>query len=654
MRYASAVCLAVLLLAASASADVRLPDIIGTNMVIQQGVPVPVWGWAEPGEKVSVAVGANKAEAVADAAGKWSCRLGVMKASDQPVEMTVSGKNTLTLKNILVGDVWLCAGQSNMAWPMSVAKNGEEEIKKADYPSIRLFVIRAPRQEEPRDDFLGYPGTKVPGGQWWVCNPKNIAQFSAVAYYFGRNLLTELKRPIGLIGEGIGGTSIEEWTSQETFKTDPELSAYPAKIADYEKKYVELKADYDKKSEAWRAAPEKDRPKYAPTRPLQPWEAYGGLYNALIEPLAKTPMTGILWYQGENNVNDGAGYAKMFPAMIRSWRRTFAQGDLPFLFVQLPNIGDRLADFNRTFGISELREAQMAALPLPRTAMIVTIDVGEAHSAHPVDKVPVGDRLARAALALAYGQNIVNPFCPLFESMKVEGPKLTVKFKFAEGGLVARGDKPVGFAIAGTDGKYFTADAVIAGDTVALTSDKVPAPVSVRYAWTLNPEVNLYNKADLPVSPFRAGEKPADKGIAWSDPGKDGLQLGIRLTKQTVGALREIEAEITVKNAGKAPLTINTWDLAGGYFGLVVLDPAGAPVPKVPPPMPAPQPGAPGYEKWQEQHKACDKVLKPGETFSFTCNTSINLTRPDGTYTIRFTHSGVTTPGVEVLLKAGK
>ena len=509
MRRTTAVCMTTLAMTAPSWADVRLPAIIGNNMVIQQGEPVPVWGWAEPGEKVSVAIGDNKADAVADAAGKWSCRLTAMRPSDQPVEMMVTGKNALTVKNILVGEVWLCAGQSNMGLTLSNATDGAEEAKKADYPSIRLFVIRTPREAEPRDDFLGHPGSKVPGGQWMVCNPKNTAQFSAVAYFFGRKLLGDLKRPVGLVEEGWGSTAIEGWTPLATFKTDPDLADYPAKIAAYENQYPGLKADFDKKLADWQAASEKDRAKYPPVPPIRPELTYGGIYNAIVSPLRWTPMAGVIWYQGEQNVGDAAGYGRMFPAMIRAWRKNFRREDLPFLFVQLPNINVPTSDPNRPSSIAELRHAQSAALALPRTAMVVAIDVGEANNVHPPNKLPVSERLERAALAMVYKQDIANAFCPVFDSMKVEGPKLIVNFKHAEGGLVVKGDKLAGFAIAGAGGKYFWANAVVEGESVVLTCEKVPVPLSVRYGWANNPELNLFNKAGLPAAPFYSGESPA-------------------------------------------------------------------------------------------------------------------------------------------------
>ncbi len=497
---------------AVASADVSLPSILSNNMVLQQGVKIPIWGTASAGENVSVSIGDNHAEATADAGGNWKCFLDPMPPGDQPAEMTVRGKNSIAVRNILIGEVWFCAGQSNMGWTLSRSKDAEKEIAEANYPSIRLYR----------------------GGQWMVCNPKNAGPFSAVAYYFGRHIHRELHRPVGLLMAGIGGTSIEQWTSMDAFENDPTLSEFPDMIREDIASFDEEKAKHDQKTEKWRATTQAivtTRPAlaraqpgnglpYAPKALVNPKDWYGGIHAGTVERARQMAIAGVLWYQGENNVGMAERYSRLFPSFIRHLRKDFGREDLPFLFVQLPNLGQPASDPNRQASWAELRAVQAQALSIPNTFMVVTIDVGEAKNVHPPDKLPVGTRLAVAALATVYDRKPEGLYSsPMFESMKVDGSKVIVKFKNADGGLITTdGQNPTGFAIAGADERYFWADATIDGESVMLTTDKVPFPATVRYAWADNPKVNLCNRSNLPAAPFMAGEefKPVDRRLVSS------------------------------------------------------------------------------------------------------------------------------------------
>ncbi|MCL2641248.1 MAG: sialate O-acetylesterase [Phycisphaerales bacterium] len=501
--------------------DVKLARFVGDHMVLQRNAKCTIWGTASPDEKITVVFAGNTVQTSASPDGKWSCQLPPMEANVAPQEMTVTGNNVITVKNILVGDVWFCAGQSNMGWQLAWSENGAEEAAKADHPALRFFPCQGSKADVPQDDVKHY--------QWTQCNPKSANTFSAVAYYFGKKLNADLKVPIGLIGAGYGGTAIEQWMAEETYKTDPTLAGFAAIFAAKEAAFPKLKEEWDKKQAQWEAKkaeilatnpaakPGAGIP-YGPNPIYPPSDFNYKLYNSTVSPLRNVSVAGFIWYQGESNVGDAPGYAKQFPAMIRHWRKHIGHGeggDLPFLFVQIADGATTgTADQpNRLNGMSELRASQLTALALPKTAMVVTLDVCEANNAHPKYKEPVGSRLAIAALAVKYGKEIPNYSSPLMESMKSDGGNLVLKFKFADGGLVSKENqntpknaKLTGFAVAGADGKFFLADAKIDNDTITVSSSDVKAPVSVRYAWGLVPAYTIWNKADLPLGTFQAGE----------------------------------------------------------------------------------------------------------------------------------------------------
>ncbi|HVW62811.1 MAG TPA: sialate O-acetylesterase [Puia sp.] len=620
-------------------AQVRLPRLIRDSMVLQRDAKVNIWGWASNGEKVTVRFRDKTYRTSADNEGKWTVSLSPAGAGG-PYTMEITGKNKITLHDILVGDVWICSGQSNMVHQMRLhSVRYQQEIDQADYPEIRQFWI-------PTITALQGPQTDLPAGSWRSANPHDVPDFSAVAYFFAKDLYEKYHIPIGLINASVGGTPIEAWTSEEGLKTFPGIvntieknkdTAYTTSLtrrslntntrspapqdkglsapvpwydpacnpkewrqinipgywedqgirdlngAVWYRKEIDVPASmaqqpakvflgrivdadflyingtlvgnttymYPQRRYAVPAGllkPGKnlfvirvinnsgkggfvpDKP-YAliagndtidlkgywqykvgevfPPRPhawgngFSAQDQPAALYNAMLAPLTRYAIKGFVWYQGESNTSRAAGYARIQPAMIADWRNKWAQGDLPFLYVQLPGFGD----YNYLPAESqwaELREAQSNALSLPNTAMAVAIDLGEWNDIHPDRKKEVGDRLALAAEKLAYGENIVYAG-PTLRSSTIEGNKIVISFDNAGSGLITNdGETPQEFAIAGADRKFIWADARIDGDKVIVWNDEIKDPKYVRYAWADDPvNPNLYNKEGLPASPFR-------------------------------------------------------------------------------------------------------------------------------------------------------
>lgn len=490
-------------------ADIRLPAIFGSGMVLQRDRPIPVWGWASPGEKVSVDFDGGRGVAEADAGGRWRVELPA-HAAGGPYTLRLEGDNRVTIENVLVGEVWLCSGQSNMTLPVAEADRAREEIAAASFPAIRLFTVaRAATESAPQADCRG---------QWVECSPKTVSGFSAVAYYFGRALHRRLGVPIGLIHSSWGGTKAEAWMPRDTLAADPEFNAvlerWRLEVADFPRAKAEFEANRERLLAEWKvtAAAAKAAGRTAPAEPrlrTGPNTQYapGALYNAMIAPLAPFALRGVIWYQGEANVTATALYRRLFPALIGAWRSTWGQADLPFLYVQLPNLA-RQPEPSRS-GWAEMREAQLLALSVPRTAMAVTIDIGDPQNLHPPHKQPVGERLALAAGTLVYGLGGEGNFSPTPRSHGRENGAIRVGFTHAPGGLATRdGAAPRGFVLAGEDRIFFPATGRLEGDEIVLTSPQVPQPVAARYAWADNPDANLTNQAGLPVSPFRTDDWP--------------------------------------------------------------------------------------------------------------------------------------------------
>ena len=486
----------------SARADVSLPAIIGNHMVLESGMPLTIWGWASPGEDVTVALGGHKATVKTDANGDWLVKLPPIPASAELQEMTVSGSNTIKLSDILVGEVWLGSGQSNMQWSVEASDNAQEEIAAANYPQLRLFSVPLVPAGKP---------AKNVNAAWTVCTPDTVKSFSAVSYYFGRELHKSLKIPVGMIASSWGGTAIQPWIPPAGYEAVPELEGERKHIASLREGYQAALKNKLPELKAWLEAAEKASEAGQPiadppAMPANPFNSNGGptgLYNGMIHPLAPFAMRGALWYQGESNVGQGLHYHDLMKGLIVGWRNVWAQGDFPFLFVQL-------APFN--YGGDPLRlpgiwEAQTATLKVPNTGMVVTTDITNIHDIHPRNKQEVGRRLALWARAKFYGENELVYSGPLYESMAVEGNRIRLKFQHVGGGLISRDGKPLTwFSIAGADKKFVPATATIDGETVVVESADVGSPLAVRFGWHQNAEPNLANQAGLPASPFRTDD----------------------------------------------------------------------------------------------------------------------------------------------------
>lgn len=496
--------LCLLAAAALAVADVELPAVIGDNMVLQRHQRVPIWGTADPGEKVTVTFAGQQVTTTAKPDGRWMLRLTALAAGG-PYEMTVAGKNTTALQNVLVGEVWACSGQSNMAFSVRASNNAEEEIAAANYPQIRLLTVPRVPASEPVSDIEA---------EWVVCSPETVPNFSAVGYFFGRDIHKELGVPVGLINTSWGGTPAESWTTRPTLKEDPDFVPIIDRWNQARENYPEQKKKHEEALAKWKEDVEKAKaegkqPPRQPYPPLFERKQYepSSLYNGMIAPLIPYAIRGAIWYQGESNAGRAHQYRKLFSAMIRDWRLQWGQGAFPFLFVQLANFRAREPEPGDS-AWAELREAQSMALKLPRAGQAVIIDIGDADDIHPKNKQDVGRRLALNALAIAYGRDIVYSG-PTYSFMEKEDGRIRLHFDHVGGGLTAKGGGPLkGFAIAGPDRKFAWADAVIDGDTVVAGSDQVPQPVAVRYGWANNPECNLYNREGLPASPFRTDGWP--------------------------------------------------------------------------------------------------------------------------------------------------
>jgi sialate O-acetylesterase len=505
---------ALLLLAlapAPARADVSLPALFADHAVLQRDRPLPVWGWAAPGETVAVRLGAESATATAGGDRRWRVTLRPQPASKEPLTLTVAGTNTLTVRDVLLGDVWLCGGQSNMAISaghFAAQPDVKADLAAADLPLVRQFGVR--------EHFADTPQTDVTG-EWLVCSPRTAARFSAVAFYFARKVHAESGVPIGILRSAKGSTRIECWLSQDTLLNTKGLEPFARAMREALEQW-----DRDRQAAVARGV-KSDSPEFPPypfgekvRRPR-----CVTLHNGMIAPLAPFALRGAVWYQGEGNAGDpktAQEYAIRLQSLIRDWRRMFGDDDLPFYVVQLP--GYRAPSDSPAGGDAwaHLRESQRKCLTLPRTGVAVTIDVGEAGDIHPKNKLDVGDRLARLALANEYGKAVV-PSGPLFRGLTLAGNAAVVAFDHVGGGLMVgrksgrtppeedKGGKLARFAIAGTDGKWVWADARIVGDTVVCTHPDVPAPVAVRYAFSANPAgANLYNRDGLPASPFRTDD----------------------------------------------------------------------------------------------------------------------------------------------------
>jgi len=501
-----------------ASAEVRLPHILSSNMVLQRDVPIPVWGWADPGEQITVKLDQHTACTKADAQGKWMVKLPEMKAGG-PYEMTVSGKNTIKLTDILIGEVWICSGQSNMEVGIGFAQNAQQEIAAASWPQIRLFHLPLVTSGQPVSDV---------NAAWFPCSPQTVSRykpfqkekslgdwggFSAVGYYFGRELHKQLGIPVGMIDTSWGGTRIETWTPEFAFEQVPSLSGIAGKIKDLSMNYNTAVKKAVNDYECWLPLAQKalqdsktaPAPPAWPANPLDSQFQPTGVYNAMVNPLVPFAIRGVIWYQGESNLGDGMTYFEMMKAMIGGWRQAWAEGDFPFYFAQLAPYGYTKAwGRERPFELPKMWEAQTAALSIPNTGLVVTMDIGNLNDVHPRNKQDVGKRLAFWALAKTYGRSDLVYSGPFYKSMTVEGNKIRISFDHIGSGLASRDSQPLTwFELAGADQKFVQAQADIDGDTVLVWSDSISKPVAARFGWNEVAQPNLINKEGLPALPFR-------------------------------------------------------------------------------------------------------------------------------------------------------
>ncbi len=528
-RLASSLLLFVSICLPDAQAGVKMPPIFGDHMVLQQDIKIPVWGSADAGEAITITLGDKTGKTTADATGKWRVDLDPVKTASDPLTLTVTGKNSLKFTDVLVGDVWVCSGQSNMAFPLE---------SHTSFGGAANQATAVPAANDPQLRFFKSPGLKAGGSCWEVCTPETAGRFSAVGYFFGQRLRQDINRPIGLISASVGGTPAQMWLSLSALQKDPPFTNY----IDAYQKAVAFQAEQKESSEAaaykeavkqWQEAVKQAQAsgQPAPPKPVPPSPAYvlnpvkympTRLFDSLIAPLIPYAIKGVIWYQGESNGNKGLEYRTLFPRLISDWREKWNQGDFPFLFVQLANF--KAPQTKPSEGDwAYLREAQLMTLALPNTGMAVAIDIGDAKTIHPKDKLDVGLRLALAARHVAYGQDLVYSG-PIYDSMKIEGNKIRLTFKDTGSGLqmstppftptgvpALASTELTGFAIAGADKNFVWAQAQIDGNSVLVSTDQVASPVAVRYGWANNPPCNLYNKEGLPASPFRTDDWPEEQ-----------------------------------------------------------------------------------------------------------------------------------------------
>lgn len=502
--------IATLVISTFTQAELKLPAIINDHMVLQQKQSNPIWGWDAPGTAVTVSLGDQVKTAKAGEDGKWTVKLDALDASFEPATLVIEGSSRREITDVLVGEVWMCSGQSNMGWTVAGDWKFEVESLSSNHPNLRLITVPRVGTQELQNDFKG---------QWEAANPQNCRTFSAVGFFYGRYLHEILNVPVGLINNAWGGSAAEAWVRRDSLESDErfaslmdgwkkreaqlqsaaELEKYEAAVARWKVKAAEAKA-------AGQRAP---RAPQSPQATLTGNQRPGNIFAGVVHPTLGYGIKGVIWYQGESNAGRAWEYGQLFPYMIEQWRAEWGQGDFPFYWVQL---ADYMAetDVPGESAWAELRESQTKAMSLPNTGEAVIIDLGEGNDIHPKNKYDVAARLVRWALAKDYGIENIEPQSPTYSEMSVAGGKATVKFDHVGGGLrtVDVGDV-LGFAICGEDHKWVWANAKIkAADSIEVWNDAVAKPVAVRYAWANNPVCNVYSKVGLPVTPFRTDDFP--------------------------------------------------------------------------------------------------------------------------------------------------
>jgi sialate O-acetylesterase len=503
-------------------AEVKLASVFGDHMVLQRGVKLPVWGWSKPGDVVTVTLGQATKSATTAASGRWEVSFDALPAGG-PLAMAVIGSEAgergkvILVKDILVGDVWLGSGQSNMDFRVAAGDrywcgvmNEQAEVAAANWPQIRMFKVGLKMTDAPEKDVQG---------QWMVTTPETVKDYSAVGYFLSRDLYEHLHVPIGFIDASFGASTVQAWISPEAMQQHADyaylLEAYAKAKADWVKDGPAKTEAYEKAMPAWaeKAAKELSEGKYEPRGPSlgdpgQNQHNPSVLFNGMIAPIVGYPIKGAVWYQGESNedAKSAAIYRSMMETMIGDWRGRWGEGEFPFLYVQLANLGQLALTPPEHAPIAYVREQQRLNLSVPNTAMAVTIDIGDAGNVHPKNKQELCRRLALMARKLAYGETDVVSSGPMYDGFTVDGGKVMVRFKDAEGGLATKGGTPIGFAVAGTDKRWAWAEAKIENDTVVLTPPAGMVVVAVRYGYADNPPVNLFAKGEngLPAVPFKS------------------------------------------------------------------------------------------------------------------------------------------------------
>lgn len=475
----------------SSHAEVVLPGLFTDNMVLQKERPISVWGWASPGEKVTLNFHGEQRETTADKGGRWKVSIEPFEAGG-PFDMEIRGRDVVTIKNVLIGDVWVCAGQSNMQAPVRDVIDAQKEIAEANFPKIRLFTVGMEVAGRVQED--------VSGRNWDVCGTNTISRFSAVGYFFGRELHQKQNIPIGLINCSWFGTSIIGWTSRHAYETNAVIRP----ILDNFLKVQKIYPDWEDKMDEYHRKIQSDHdPQYQQFNDSAPT----GIFNAMIAPLTSFPIRGIIWYQGEADFREPERYRQHLPIVVSDWRRLWDQGDFPFLYVQIAYCHYWGGNW------AHMCEAQLrAASVIPNSAMVVINDLHDNYEQHPRMKQGVGERLALATRSLVYGEKQLNYHGPLYDRLKIEGNRARVEFAHANGGIVATDPRALsGFQIAGESRKFYPAQAVIEENTILVSSDSVIKPVAVRYNWgNPNPVCALFNHDKLPMSAFRTDD--------WTNP----------------------------------------------------------------------------------------------------------------------------------------
>jgi sialate O-acetylesterase len=510
--HASRAAILLVAVAAAARADVSLNNMFGDHMVLQQGIANRVWGRADAGEQVTVTFAGRSKTVAALPDGSWAVQLDPVMDYGGPHTLTVKGRNEITFKDVLIGEVWVCSGQSNMQWSVNQATDADLEKAAAKFPGIRFVSVPQVGTQEPQSNFKG---------AWQVCSPETVGEFSAVGYFFGRQLHQTLGVPVGLIDNAWGGSAAEAWVKRDKLAAEPKLASIHEKWVAEEARFEKAKADFEKKMAEWRESAAKAKAEGRPEpggkpNPAQHPDARmkgnarpGNIHSGVLTPSIGYGLKGAIWYQGESNAGRAYQYRDLFPFMIRSWREEWGLGDFPFYWVQLADFKAEKPEPAES-DWAELREAQTMTQALPNTGEAVIIDLGEGKDIHPMNKQDVAMRLARLALSETYKVPAIACRSPRYREMERDGAKVVLSFDHVSGGWRAFDvAEPIGFTIAGADRAFVPAKARIRDDgRIEVWSDTVTEPVAVRYAWADNPVCNMYSKAGLPLTPFRTDDFP--------------------------------------------------------------------------------------------------------------------------------------------------